>query len=180
MRAGSWTAPSEAAGRLAPHVGVQVPGFGEHHSAGSDEVFREQAGTVVNGQDDHCVVCISIDDAIAVDDDLANFRPSKFGHDPSQEREVGQSIDGIERARSEDLSDLWCITRDVEANGFQVIESLRGPTYGSHRAIRLRASSCVTICPASACARPRSILKSRCRRSMASSMFASAGSASMA
>lgn len=100
------------------------------------------SGAVVDGEDlDIRCVEHSINDAIAEYEHLAQVGTAQFGDDSAGEREQRNPIGGVEHLRREDRRHSRCVAGDEQAGGVEIVERLEGPTYGSQRAIRRRASS---------------------------------------
>src|SRR5579859_419895 len=116
---------------------------------------------MMHGRHLDSILFYAIDDAVVTDDDFPDVLAPELRNDPSRARIFGQMIGGTERAVGEYRCCLRCVSGDEQANGFEVIESLRCPLYLSHLAMRWRASSWLTKSPRSAWPRPLSILYSR-------------------
>ena len=61
-----------------------------------------------------------------------------------------ETFHGVEGPIGEDSCDLGGIPGDEQADRFEIAESLEGPVYASHLAMRRRASSWLISSPASA------------------------------
>lgn len=83
--------------------------------------------------------------------------------------ELTQAFNRLKNIRNEEAGVLRRVFRDELSYGIKIFCSLKRPPYFSHRFIFSLTLLCVTVCPASACCKPRSTFDKNRRRSIASS-----------
>ena len=89
-----------------------------------------------------------IDDPVASDDQLPNCLLLELRHNPHRPGKWFKLLRGLKNSLGKDLGRDRRVSSDEETNGVQVVESLLSPIYGSHLAIRARASSWLIVWPA--------------------------------
>ena len=104
------------------------------------------------------VISEPVDNPVALNDNLMHVLPAQLWNNTTHPRERSKSIRRVKSSHSEQLCVSWGVPSDEQAHRLQIIQRLLRPGYASHLAIRLRASSWETLCPASAWAIPRSTL----------------------
>lgn len=80
-----------------------------------------------------------------------------------------QALNCLENIGDEEAGVLRGVFGEEFSYGIKIFRSLPRPPYFSHRFIFSLTLLCVTVCPASACCKPRSTLDKNRRRSIASS-----------
>jgi hypothetical protein len=99
-----------------------------------------------------------VDDAILPDDDLADINATEFGDNAAGQREVLETLRRVEQS----LRDEAAVSGRVPLNELpdrpQITNGLIRPANHTHPKMRFRASSWLTVSPASAWRRPSSIL----------------------
>src|SRR3990170_21512 len=99
-----------------------------------------------------------VDHTIAALDEFAECRPPKFGDDSAVFRKNGEAFDRVDDVGTHARGVVLAVSRDVVSDRLEVMNGLVGPVNAGPRAKRLATSSCGMSLPASASARPRSIL----------------------
>jgi hypothetical protein len=82
---------------------------------------------VVNGENLHFVVQQAVDDPVVAEEDLPHKILTEFRHNSARARVIGESVGCPERPVGEDARHLRCISRDEEADGFEIGETLGSP-----------------------------------------------------
>ena len=102
------------------------------------------------------VVFESIDDAVGPQNHFSAGVTVDLRDHTSRARELLQAIDGFHDALDHERRVVGRIPCDVCSDGLDVFDRLEGPDDAGHLSRRLRAASCDSVSPASACATPRS------------------------
>ena len=87
----------------------------------------------------------SVDDAVALHNNLPNILSADFRDNAPRKWKLDQTLRGSKNALRHDFSVSRSVARDEEKNCIKVIQRLFCPGYLSHRAIRRRASSWETF-----------------------------------
>ncbi len=123
---------------------------------------------------------VLIDNPVAAPEHLANVASVELGNYSSNLRVLAEVVLGRDQLTNRESGMVLGILSDLGEDRGQAVASLRCPPDGGHWLKRLTISSWDRSFPASASLRPCSTFATNTRRSIASSMVASAGSVATA
>jgi len=102
------------------------------------------------------VVFESIHDPVGAENYLSASVTVNLRNHTSRARKLHQALDGFHDAFDHECRVVRRIPGDVCSDGLDVFDRLESPDDAGHLSRRLRAASCGSVSPASACATPRS------------------------
>ena len=127
-----------------------------------DTPYREQLRRSKRREDLDDLTAIPVHDRVGADHELAKIRAiGQLGYVATRLWEVFELIRCGEQALSDEASVARGVALDELANRAEIVCGLRGPANFGHPKIRSRASSRLSVWPASACLSPASILARR-------------------